>query len=220
MRRTRQRPLALARDHARAGAPVRLRPGRDRVLLPGGDGQRAGRRARPVGDRLLRLRLHDVAQADDVTEHRDRRRGRRGAGARRMGGRHRHARVAGADAVRDRVRLDAAALLGAGDALLRRLRGRGRPDAAGGPRRGRDAATDPAVFARAVRDDAAARADRPYGPGVHGRRRRCSGARSSTEHCSCGGAPTTPGRGASSRSRSSTSPGSSGPSARTRCSTA
>ena len=46
---------------------------------------RAGR----LGHALLRLRLHPVAQAPLDAEHRDRRGGRRGAGARRLGGGHR-----------------------------------------------------------------------------------------------------------------------------------
>ncbi len=218
MRRTRQRPLPVPRDRAGARAPIRLRPRRDRLLLPRRRGQRPGRRAGAVGDRLLRLRVHDVAEAHDGAEHRDRRRGRRRARARRMGRRHRDARLAGRRAVRDRVRLDAAALLGAGDALLGRLRGGRRPDAPGGPRRGRDPAADPPVFARAVRDDAAARPRGTHGTRVHGRGRRCSAARSSIARCRCGGPATTPGRGACSRSRSCTSPGCSARSASTRSS--
>ena len=38
-----------------------------------------------VGDALLRVRVHDLAEAAHGAEHRDRRRGRRGAGARRLG---------------------------------------------------------------------------------------------------------------------------------------
>ena len=75
----------LAHGDAGPRAAVRLRAGRDLVLLPVDHGERAGGHARALGDRVLRLRLHDVAEADDDAEHRDRRRGRGGAGARRMG---------------------------------------------------------------------------------------------------------------------------------------
>ena len=80
----------------------------------------AGRRGEParggagaVRDGVLRLRLHDVAQADDAAEHRHRRRGRRSAAARRLGRRDGRRRLAGARAVRHHLLLDAAALLGA-----------------------------------------------------------------------------------------------------------
>ena len=86
-------------------------------------------------------------------EHRDRRRGRRGARARRVGGGDRLPGGAGVDPVRDRVRVDAAALLGARDAVRGGLRGGGRADAAGGQGRGRDPASDPPVLPGAVRDD-------------------------------------------------------------------
>ena len=45
----------------------------------------AGRRAAGAVDRLLRLRLHDLAEAPHAAEHRDRRRGRRVAAADRLG---------------------------------------------------------------------------------------------------------------------------------------
>ncbi len=80
-------------------------------------------------DRVLRLRLHHVAEAQHAAQHRDRRRRRMRPRARGLGGRDRRGRAAGARAVRRRLLLDAAALLGAGPALPRRLRGRERADA-------------------------------------------------------------------------------------------
>ena len=59
--------------------------------------------------------------------------------------------------VRDRLLLDAAALLGAGAPDPARLRGRSHPDAAGRPRRAGDDAADRPLLARARRRDAAAR---------------------------------------------------------------
>ena len=53
-------------------------------------------------------------------------------GAGRLGRRHRHRRLAGRGAVRGDLPVDAAALLGAGHAIPRRLRGGRRADAAGG----------------------------------------------------------------------------------------
>ena len=54
---------ARAPDHAAASATIRIHARRDLVPLPGHHRERAGRVARAVGDRLLRLRLHDVAEA-------------------------------------------------------------------------------------------------------------------------------------------------------------
>ena len=95
-------------------------------------GEPALGRARGERHALLRLRVHDLAEAAEPAEHRDRRRRRRGAGARRLGRGHRRARRARVGAVRDRVLLDAAALLGAVAQVPRRLRGGRHPDAAGG----------------------------------------------------------------------------------------
>ena len=58
--------------------------------------------------------------------------------------------------LRDRLLLDAAALLGAVAAHEGRVRARRRADAAGRPRRGRDAPPDPALHGAALRGDAAA----------------------------------------------------------------
>ena len=70
---------------------------------------------------LLRVRLHDVAEALDAAEHRDRRRGRRVPADDRLGGGdRRHQPRAGAD-VPDHLPLDAAALLGAVAAQVRTI---------------------------------------------------------------------------------------------------
>ena len=108
-----QAAAPLARGHARPRAAVRIRAGRRLLLLPVDHGERAGGDARALGDRVLRVRLHDVAEAHDDAEHRDRRRGRRGPGAGRVGRRDRDARGAGLDLVRDHLRVDPAAFLGA-----------------------------------------------------------------------------------------------------------
>ena len=95
-------------------------------------GQPALGRPGHLGHALLRLRLHAVAQAPLHAEHRDRRRGRRGAGARRVGRRHRQPGVGAGGALRHHLHLDAAALLVAGGALQGGLRGGRRAHAAGG----------------------------------------------------------------------------------------
>ena len=105
----------------------------------------------------LRLRLHDVAQAPHAAEHRDRRRGGRRAAAGRLGrGDRRRSPRHRAVPVRDRLLLDAAALLGALAADEGRVRARRRADDAGRPRRGRDAPPDPALHRAAAGPDAAA----------------------------------------------------------------
>ena len=76
--------------------------------------------------------LHDVAQALDAAEHRDRRRRRRVSADDRLGGGDRLARARADRAVPHHLLLDAAAFLGAGALPRRRLRPRRRADAAGG----------------------------------------------------------------------------------------
>ena len=90
-----------------------------------------------VGDRqrVLRLRLHDAAQAAHDAEHRLGRPRRLLPGADRLDRRHRLAVLDAGRAVHGRLLLDAAAHLGAGAALPRGLRQRRRPDAAGGQAR-------------------------------------------------------------------------------------
>ena len=93
MHRTQRRPLPARHD--RAGERADVRP------HSRGGGVRAARTfiepargvARDVGDAVLRLRVHDVAEAADVAEHRHRRRSGRRAAARRMGGRYGHVGV-------------------------------------------------------------------------------------------------------------------------------
>ena len=97
--------------------------------------------------RLLRARLHRLAQAPHAAEHRHRRRGGRRAPARRLG---RGGRLGERDrrrALRDRLPLDAAPLLGAGAAARRGLRARRRADAADGARRQGERAADPRLHA-------------------------------------------------------------------------
>ena len=79
-------------------------------------------RAGARGERVLRLRLHDGAQASDHAEHRLGRPRRLLPDADRLDRRHRRARLGAGGAVPGRLLLDAAAHLGAGDALPRGLR--------------------------------------------------------------------------------------------------
>ncbi len=115
----------------------------------------------------LRLRLHGLAQAPHAAEHRHRRGGRRRAAARRLGRRHRRPRPHGAVPVRDRLLLDAAALLGAVAADEGRLRARRRADAAGRARRGRDPSPDPALHRPALRRELLPACAGLFGPLYH-----------------------------------------------------
>ena len=105
---------------------ARVRPRSLRVLVrPAREhGQRADRGARARRQPLLRPRLHALAEAVDAAEHRHRRSRRRRAATRGLGGRDRERRRRGAASLRDRVRLDAAALLGARAPDQGQLRGR------------------------------------------------------------------------------------------------
>ena len=87
--RTKERPVASGRVHARAGARVRDPPLGDLVRAPRLRGERAHRGARARREPLLRPRLHALAQALDAAEHRHRRRRRGGPAARRLRGRDR-----------------------------------------------------------------------------------------------------------------------------------
>ena len=166
----RDQPLVRPR-HRRAHAAHERAPGRQRP-------RRARRRARPsalvlaaagvrccsplagalargrLGRgrlRLLRARLHRLAQAPDAAEHRHRRRCRRRAAARRLGRSRRLGDRDGRRAVRDRLPLDAAPLLVARPPARRGLRARRRADAADRARRAGERAADPALHAAARR---------------------------------------------------------------------
>ena len=82
-----------------------------------------------------------------------------------LGRGHRRARGAGVGAVRHRVLLDAAALLGAVAEVLRRLQGRGHPDAAGGEGHPGRGPPDRGVLVRRGRDHL-------HAPAHHRQRRR------------------------------------------------
>ena len=108
--------------------------------------------------------------------------------------------------VRDRLLLDAAALLGAGAADQGRLRAHRDPDAAGRRRRGRDPPPDPALRLAAARDHGAAAARAGCSAPIYAvaalRARRASSCGSA---CACTGAPTAARRRSCSTTRCSTS---------------
>src|SRR5581483_208760 len=87
-------------------------------------------------------RLHALAQALDAAEHRDRRRRRRRAAARRLGDRDGEHHLCRDPALRDRLRLDAPALLGARAPDQGQLPRRRSADAPGRARRPRDGTPD------------------------------------------------------------------------------
>ena len=124
-KRTRKRPVAAERLSPEHALEFGLALSALSFTLLAGGGEPPDGRARPRGQPLLRARLHGLAQALDAAEHRHRRRGRRRATARRLGGSNRVARAAGARALPHRLPLDAAALLGARAAHQARLRGGG-----------------------------------------------------------------------------------------------
>ena len=136
MARTADRPIPGGRVSPRAALRFGIMLAVLSVVAAGDDGQRA--RGRPLAVRLRRLRrrLHDLAQAAHAAEHRDRRRRRRGAAARRLGRRDRASQLDRGAALRDRLLLDAAALLGAQPADEEGVREGRRADDAGRPRRG------------------------------------------------------------------------------------
>ena len=113
MRRTAGRPLPAGRmlPGEALGFGVVLAVGA--VRGDGAGGQLGGRRTAGADDRVLRLRLHDLAEAPHAAEHRDRRRRRRLAADDRLGGGDRRCRLGRGRAVRDHLFLDAAAFLGA-----------------------------------------------------------------------------------------------------------
>ena len=129
--RTEQRPVASGRVPPAARARVRARALGVLVRPARLARQPADRAARARGQPLLRARLHALAEALDAAEHRHRRRRRRRAAARRLRGRRGPPRLGRARHVRRRLRLDAAALLGARADDQGALRARRRADAAG-----------------------------------------------------------------------------------------
>ena len=132
MNRTKNRPLVTGAMTPRAALVFALTPRGGGLRRAVAGGQPALGRAGRVGHAVLRLRLHPVAQAPFVPEHRDRR-GRRGRpGAGRVGGGDRQPLVGAGRALRRHLHLDPAPLLGPGRALQGGLRRGGRADVAGG----------------------------------------------------------------------------------------
>ena len=86
MHRTQGRPLPLGKIEPASALVFALALGGAGVRAAAGDVEPAGGDAGAVGDGVLRVRLHDVAEADDAAEHRHRRRGRRVPAAGRVGG--------------------------------------------------------------------------------------------------------------------------------------
>ena len=130
MSRTSRRPLPSGRIEPRTALWFGIALGALSFTAVRAGGEHDRRAARDGGAAGLRLRLHAVAEAAHDAEHRDRRRGRRGASTGRVGGGERRPRPVGVLPVRDRLLLDASALLGAGAADQGRVRAHGHPDAA------------------------------------------------------------------------------------------
>ena len=101
------------------------------------------------------------SEAPHAVEHRDRRSRRVFPGADRLVGGHRGSRLAGRRPVRCDLRLDAAAFLGAGDEISRRLRGGRRADVAGCRQRAHGRAQDRRLLVPDGRRVAAVGARRP-----------------------------------------------------------
>ena len=173
-------------------APGRLRPGlagagaRVRARALGGlvraarvDREPPDRRSRARRERVLRRRLHALAEALDAAEHRHRRRRRGRSAARRLRGRDGEPGAPRALALPHRVPLDAAALLGARADDQARVRGGGRPDAARRARRqprrrGRSSSTrSPSSRSRSSSGTGSGRSTRPRQPSS-GRSSSCS----------------------------------------------
>ena len=216
-KRTRARPGRRRARSAEPRAGVRARAVGALVRAARQLRERADGDARTRRQPLLRPRLHALAEALDAAEHRDRRGGGRRAAAGRLCGRDRQPGAARAAAVRDRLLLDAAALLGARAAHPPRLRGGPHPDAPRRARRARDDAPDRPLLARARRRDAAAGRLAHVGgrlPRLGARPRRLV-PRSSPG--ACARSPRRPGRAACSTTRWPTWPCSSSPWPSTRC---
>ena len=205
MARTANRPVPAGRIAPAAALWFGIVAGGALVRPAVADRQRAERVARALRLPRLRVRLHGLAQAPQPAEHRHRRRRRRRPAARRLGRGDRLARPDRAVPVRDRLLLDAAALLGAVAADEGRVRARGRADDAGRPRRDRDPAPDRPLHLPARGADAAAgRCSASSGRSTPRRRSR-SAAPSSSSRCACSAARTAAPRCAPTCSRCSTS---------------
>ncbi len=138
MARTRRRPTACRADRRRrTRSPSASCSRSSRCMVMGARGQLGGGRAAGADDRLLRLRLHDLAEAPHAAEHRDRRRRRRLPADGRLGRGDRRGQPRLDRPVPDHLLLDAAAFLGAGALSLPGLRAGRRADAAGRRRRAR-----------------------------------------------------------------------------------
>ena len=181
---------AVAADPGRAAGPADRAPfrRRPRLLLGAPDGGRdqlaRGRDPRRL-DPVLRLRLHDLAEAADAAEHRHRRRRRRLPAADRLGGGDRRRRHAAAAPVRADLPVDAAPFLGAVAVRpLRLCQGR-RADAAGGRRREGDPDPDPALHPADGRGRGRALAARPRRPALRRRRGRAQPRLPRRSRCGC-----------------------------------
>ena len=189
MRRTRRRALPRHIVSSRNALVFGLVLGVISTVVLARLGQLALGDAGGAGQRVLRARLHDGAQAPDHAEHRLGRPGRLLPGAHRLDGGDRRARVGAGDPVHGRLLLDAAAHLGAGAALPRGLRGRRRADAAGGRPGRRGGQADRPLLLRHGGHLAAAVAGRRHRV-VLPRGRRWSWAwSSSSRRTACGAGP-------------------------------
>ena len=196
-------PGRLGSRSGRAGPRVRPRALGILVRAARLARQPADRPARARGQSLLRARLHALAEALDGPEHRHRRRSRSRAAARRLRRRYRPSRLGRPRDVRRRLRVDAAALLGAGTDDQGALREGGCADAARDARRSRDCPSDRALHRGPDRRDARPGRLRGLRPRVRHRRcscsERCSRGTRSSFAARCSGPP---------RSGSSTTPSS------------
>ena len=142
MSRTRLRPIPSGRISPPAGLGLRRRRSARAPLRSSGPRQPAQRVARARRAPVLRVRLHDLAQADEPAEHRHRRRSRRVPAAGGLGRDDRPARPRRGLSLRHHLLLDAAPLLGARADQAGRLRQGRHSDAAGGAGRGANQVRD------------------------------------------------------------------------------